>query len=107
MAHLTPTLRGRRFGTRHVKAMRKPHARTRLLGSGKNPVERQDAQESRAGDFTVPAAIGLLAEDFHLTENVYNFCLGYGFPTAFPLEVDLVTLGAFENESVSVAHAQF
>jgi hypothetical protein len=55
----------------------------------------------------VPAAVRLLAEDFHLAEKLYNFRLGDCFLTAFPLEINRMPLRAFENESVGVVHDRY
>ena len=53
----------------------------------------------------MPAALGIAAGDFLVSEHFYGLNRGKQGPRAFPLQVDIVpTLGAFKHDSVGLDH---
>ena len=57
------------------------------------------------GRFPVPAALGIAAGDFLVSEHFYGLNRGKQGPRTFPLQVDIVpTLGAFKHDSVGLDH---
>lgn len=67
----------------------------------KNPIERQDAQKSGVRGFTAPAAIGMSAGNLFVAEDFARVGLRKRWLGAFLLEVDVVTVRALKNDSVS------
>jgi hypothetical protein len=72
-----------------------------LSGGGEDPVEGKDAEESGPAGFAMPAAGGIGAGDFFVTEHFHGVGFGEGDVAALLLQIDIfAVLRAFEDDSV-------
>ena len=75
--------------------------RTASRGGGEDPVEGEDAEESRSAGFAVPAAVGIGAGDFFVAKHFHGVGFGEGDVGALLLQIDIFAVfRALENDSI-------
>ena len=70
-------------------------------GGGEDPIEGEDAEESRPAGFSVPATVGIGASDFFVAEHFHGVGFGEGDVGALLLQIDIFAVfRALENDSI-------
>ena len=74
---------------------------TALGCRGEDPIEGEDAKESRPGGFAMPAAGGIGAGDVLVAEHLHRFIFGERGAAALLFQIDVFAVfGAFKDHSI-------